>query len=140
MNFIGNDQGSAFRANFRYLLQFFRTPDPASRIVGIAQDEHAASAHGLPHMLEIHPVAPVFQYQRIVDDFPPVFADNHRKGMVNRGLNHDPVPQFGEALNGAGNTRNNAGGEPDLVRFHLPAVAAAHPAPDGLEKGGGFTV
>ena len=89
-------------------------------------------------MLEIHPVAPVFQYQRIVDDFPPVFADNHRKGMVNRGLNHDPVPQFGEALNGAGNTRNNAGGEPDLVRFHLPAVAAAHPAPDGLEKGGGL--
>ena len=89
-------------------------------------------------MLEIHPVAPVFQYQRIVYDFPPVFADNHRKGMVHRRLDHDPVPRTGEALDGAGNARNNAGGEPDLVRFHLPAVAAAHPAPDGLEKGGGL--
>ena len=138
MDFIRNDQRAVCRTDFSHAAQFLRTPYAASGVVGIAQDEHAAATHGFLHVVEVHAVAAVFQNEGIVDDFPAVFPDDHGKGVVHRRLDHDFVPRFRKALDGAGNAGNNARSEAYFRGVHLPPVASVHPVPDGFKESAGL--
>ena len=107
-------------------------PDPAARIVGRAEDDHADAAPGDRGAggVEVDPVQPVLDRHRRLDHPALVRADHAGEGVVDRGEQQDAVAGGGEGVERDRDGRDDARRRKDPVGLDRPAVARRHPARD----------
>ena len=138
VDLVGDDLYPVADADITHGLQFFRGPDPAHGVVGVAEDEVLGVLGLLLKVGVVHGVIAVFIPLQGTDHQLPAGVVHHvGEGMVYRLLNEDLVAGLGEHGQNHPHTGHHAGGEGHLLHLRPPAVALFLPGGDGLEILGG---
>ena len=135
VDLIGDDPHTVLYADIAHRLQLLTGPDPAHRVVGVAEDEILHAVGGLLRkVLQIHSVTAIFIPLQGADHQLTASVVYHvGKGVVHRLLNEDLIGGLGEHGQHHPHTGNHAGGEGHVLRVRQPAVALLLPCGDGLE-------
>jgi len=123
-------------ADFAQPLDFAARPDPADRIVWIAEDEQTGlRIDFLFQVLEIHDPPAVVAAQGVANEASAVVFDGRVEWVIDGRLDDDAVARPGERLNTEVDRRNDAGRFRQPLAPDVPSMAVPQPADDGIRIG-----
>jgi hypothetical protein len=132
VNLVGEDGHVVAQADVGDPLQLLPPPDPAHRVVGVAQDQELGIARLRLQIVEVNGVDAVALDEAILQKAPLVDPDRPEERVIDRRLKDDPVPLGRQCLQEMADGGHHAGGEKDTGGIHRIAMAAGPPVHDGL--------
>ena len=129
MDLIVNDKHMVSRADLHQALQLLPAPDPPDRVVGITENQDLVP--GIPgHLLQagkVHLIGIFLPDQRVVHQLTAAELRRQGKGIVDRLLDDDAIPRFGQQIDQHEDGRHHAAGGDDPLLLTLVTVAALLP-------------
>ena len=112
--------------------QLLARKNTARRVVRIRHQKDFRTGKFSVEIFEIDLEAPLHFTHRIVHHHSVIEAYLSRKRMVNRRLDHDPVPRRGESTQCKNNPRHDTGCKVEPLPLDFPSAATFDPADDGI--------
>ena len=134
VNLVGDHEHVMLGADGGHLLQLLRRPNPADRIVGVAQDHGGDGRFGgrRREALQVHGVAPVVEPERVADYFPGCSQHQWLEIGKHRWLEDHSISGFGEEVEQDSNRGADAGTDQRRQSVCVPPVSSHHPGREGV--------
>ena len=132
MNLIADHNDMVPGADLGHPVELVFRPDPADRIVRIADDHQLCFGvrRAALKIVKVDRVSAVFIDQAVVAQLPCVVVDGVAERMVDRAGDNNPVTRLRQCLHHGVEDRNNTGGKHNPVFLELPAVPLFDPPHD----------
>ena len=131
MNLVADDEDVVAVAEVGQPDQRLTAPADARRVVGIAEDEHAALVIGhLLEVVEVHLIRAVVLAQRVVNHLAAVALGYEAEGMIHRRLDDDLLVGAGEDIDDQADTFDDAGDERQPLALDAPLMVHVNPVDD----------
>ena len=131
MDFVGDDQRTAFLADVSYLTKLVHRPHTPARVVRIAEDERLASLHIATQAVEVDMIVPVAQVERRTHDLALQPFGNKEEGMVDGRHYQHTVARLRKAEQGKSLGTHNTRHKRQPIGAYLPLMALLQPAANG---------